>query len=107
MGVVPRGVERWLGERKNPEGGGGEEDGARRPPQREEVGSQWGGGQCAEGDGRMGASFGTCSGLAPEVRVPQLQGQVPLLERLLYLQRDSQPLACTESSWEALSRMET
>lgn len=62
MGVVPRGVERWLGERKNPEGGGGEEDGARRPPQREEVGSQWGGGQCAEGDGRMGASFGTCSG---------------------------------------------
>lgn len=47
------------------------------------------------------------SALAPEVRVPQLQGQVPLLERLLYLQRDSQPLACTESSWEALSRMET
>lgn len=103
MGVVPRRVERWLGERKNPEGDVGEEGGARRPPQREEVGSQWGGGQCAEGDGRMGH----LSALAPEVRVPQLQGQVLLLGRLLYLHSDSQPLAFTESSWEALGRMET
>lgn len=33
--AVQRGVERWLGEKKNPEDGGGEEDGAQRPLQRE------------------------------------------------------------------------
>lgn len=93
MDAVLRGVERWLGERKNPEDGGGEEDGAQRPLQREEVGSQRGGGQCVEGDGSAGQSART----RPSGSRGSLQGQVLLRGRLLYLHDYSQPLACTRS----------
>lgn len=55
MAVVLRGVERWLGERKNPEDGGREENRARRPPPGRRGRVAWGtGGQSAERIGVQG-----------------------------------------------------
>lgn len=91
MAVVLRGVERWLGERKNPEDGGREENRARRPPPVRRGRVAWGtGGQSAERDRSAGGALRTFPGGNGSNR-----GRCCSWEACFISSMTPNPLACT------------